>query len=506
MSEESPQNSWSPGALSRLFLGAFLLSLAFQSGARPVNDGYAAFVVAEGIVDDGEWDYYPGYSPGYSVLGPDGRAYGKFGLGMSLLMVPSLWTAKVLSLGVDDPTQSSVLQAIAHRVPLALMAALAFLLLAVWGRVWMSLSASHSLLLACGAILCTPAWVYFRVFYAEGMLTLAWIGTLVLTSSWRHHKSRTLLVFGGGLAGLGLLAKPIGLLLIAGGGLLLWEPGDRTKQLVRKWSWFVLGAIPPTVLALAYNWVRTGSLLGSTYTEGIDQFGFSTPIWEGLWGLLVSPGKGLVFFAPLALLGAYGWLRSPSRRVSWVVLGLSLSFLLVSSAWWAWHGGECWGPRLLVPVLPVLCMGVGFLPFRQITRRTFAGCIVVGGIVSLLGVAVPWQAHYDRVPYQSWAEAMHEAEPDAAVEVLGKDNLEHVHGEWRFSGIPSHAWLLVQRLGDQSLNPPWGSPVEEAQPYGLNTWVLWPEDHRGSFGALFFFLLLAGGIILGSRGVSLFVR
>ena len=55
---------WGQGALPRLFVGAFLLSLAFQSGSRPVNDGYAAIVVAEGLIDDGDWVYYPGYSPG----------------------------------------------------------------------------------------------------------------------------------------------------------------------------------------------------------------------------------------------------------------------------------------------------------------------------------------------------------------------------------------------------------------------------------------------------------
>ena len=72
----------------RIFWGVFLLSLAFQSGERPVNDGLTAFVVAESIAHDWDWEYYPGYSPGYSVIGPDGRAYGKFGLGMSVVMLP----------------------------------------------------------------------------------------------------------------------------------------------------------------------------------------------------------------------------------------------------------------------------------------------------------------------------------------------------------------------------------------------------------------------------------
>ena len=80
--------------------GAFLLSLALQSGGASRQRWMDSFCRCESIAHDLDWECYPGYSPGYSVEGPDGRAYGKFGLGMSVLLAPSVWVGRVLSLGI----------------------------------------------------------------------------------------------------------------------------------------------------------------------------------------------------------------------------------------------------------------------------------------------------------------------------------------------------------------------------------------------------------------------
>jgi hypothetical protein len=66
--------------------------------------------------------------------------------------------------------------------------------------------------------------------------------------------------------------------------------------------------------------------------------------------LLLSFGKGLLFFAPGLFLffpaarRALRPLRPFQRACLWVVAGL----VLVYGQWWAWYGGYSWGPRFLV--------------------------------------------------------------------------------------------------------------------------------------------------------------
>lgn len=489
----------------RLFLAAFCLLLATQSGSRPVNDGYAALVVAEGIADEGNWEYYPGYSPGYSVVGPDGKAYGKFGLGVSILMVPAIWVGKILSLGVDNPIHSALLQNLVLRVIPSLLGAATFFLLVLIGRRVLGLSATLSCLSAALAIVATPAWIYFRVFYAEGLLTLAFTGLIAMLAMNRNSSRALFPILLGVFAGLGLLAKPVGALLfpvaIAG---LFWTTASR-GQVWKKAVLFGVGALPMTGLALAYNWVRTGSLFGGTYTEGIDQFGFSTPLLEGLWGLLLSPGKGIVLYAPLVLLGCVAWCKEWKNPLVWVMGAFALPLFVISAVWWAWHGGECWGPRLVVPVLPVMALAWPVLVGRiRVWKPLAILAMTIGLSVQILGVLLPWQAYYERVPYTTWAESMHEAPQGSGLEALDKDNLKVIHQDWGHSPIRGHIWLLGQWIqGESTLaSAPWDGEFHKPEvDFGVDWWVSWPVENRDWLGFSLFGLLLLASATFVVEGI-----
>lgn len=81
---------------------------------------------------------------------------------------------------------------------------------------------------------------------------------------------------------------------------------------------------------------------------------------ESIVGLLVSPGRGLLVFTPIALLA--GWALIRAARSASMARGLSaaaLAHFLFISSWNEWHGGESFGPRLLTDMLPLLFF---FLP------------------------------------------------------------------------------------------------------------------------------------------------
>ncbi len=93
-------------------------------------------------------------------------------------------------------------------------------------------------------------------------------------------------------------------------------------------------------------------------------------------GLLASPGRGLLWFAPLALIG---FAASPRTRW-WLVAGGILQ-VLAMAAFFKWHGGQAYGPRLLSELTWIgvyLALGTDRVLPRALLAPAAAVTIVVG--------------------------------------------------------------------------------------------------------------------------------
>jgi hypothetical protein len=131
------------------------------------------------------------------------------------------------------------------------------------------------------------------------------------------------------------------------------------------WAWREkqLRVLAPLVLSgglwLLENAIRKGSALSTGYEtdhgfrtllpySGLT--GFSYPLFFGVPSLLISFGKGLLFFAPgLVLVFKRGFeaLRPVNDvLVLWLIYLAGL--VLAYGGWWAWYGGFTWGPRFLI--------------------------------------------------------------------------------------------------------------------------------------------------------------
>jgi hypothetical protein len=114
----------------------------------------------------------------------------------------------------------------------------------------------------------------------------------------------------------------------------------------------------PVVASLCYlNWLHFGSAF-ETGRGVMPEFwvrGFVAP-WAGLYGLTISPGKGLLWFAPLACAGAVAgailWRRPSLPWIARAMLVYLACRLLFLSARTDWHAGFCLGPRYMVMALP----------------------------------------------------------------------------------------------------------------------------------------------------------
>jgi len=188
---------------------------------------------------------------------------------------------------------------------------------------------------------------------------------------------------------------------------------------------------------------------------------------RGAWGLLFSPGKGLLLYAPPVLLALLAFApfvrRYPMEGL--VIAGLSLSYVLGYSSRRGWHGGLCWGPRYLLPVLPLMLLPVGALwawaadiAVRRWMLRAALGLVgLVGALVQLGGVAIYPANYYVNVL---------QVQP---LEGTAGDTLEHFYLDWDTFPIAGHLRLAVVRAhqlmaGEGASIPEGGVPSEPAEP------------------------------------------
>ncbi|HEX9037344.1 MAG TPA: hypothetical protein VF808_10180 [Ktedonobacterales bacterium] len=163
---------------------------------------------------------------------------------------------------------------------------------------------------------------------------------------------------GWGLAALGVANTPatiVGLAVVA-----------IQRMWARRAARHGLAVVAALALIAATNLLQRGSLTNTGYqtdygAHSLMPFagipGFSYPLLLGLLSVLLSFGKGLVFYAP----GLFLPVRKRMRRLIetgllssgvWTVytlwIGFTVGLIVVYSKWWAWYGGWFWGPRFFL--------------------------------------------------------------------------------------------------------------------------------------------------------------
>jgi hypothetical protein len=153
--------------------------------------------------------------------------------------------------------------------------------------------------------------------------------------------------------------------------------------------------ITPTLI---YNFVRMGSPLRPASTA--PQFhlitGLGGNVLQGLWGLLLSPNRGIFVFAPIFLLlfaipFAFRSFPLPARRllVSFGVVVVAYVLFIANLNNWGPLG---WGPRYLLPIVPILFFAVGMILVELWGKHkyTLIGLGLVSVAVNMAPALVNW--------------------------------------------------------------------------------------------------------------------
>jgi hypothetical protein len=312
----------------------------------------------------------------YTLPGRDGRTYSKYGLGQSLAALPLYlvglaWRAGT-GIGHAPRTAALLLNSL-------LTAGTAGLLLVMARELGCSTRTGVMLALAYG--LCSPAWVYTHTFFSEPLVAFLLTGAALALVRFDHRETVRWLALAGGALGFALLTRISAAAALPAFGVYVtmhWRAKrlplqSMVPQATAAAMAFGIGA----GLMIVYNLIR----FGNPFDFGYHTSNWQTPLLSGLYGLTLSPGKGILWYAPVVVLGLAGFLPFARRRLPEALLcaGVSAGYLLLHSVYTYWEGGWSWGPRLIFPALPFI-----LLPATSILGRRHQSRVAEFGLALLL--------------------------------------------------------------------------------------------------------------------------
>jgi hypothetical protein len=156
----------------------------------------------------------------------------------------------------------------------------------------------------------------------------------------------------------------------------------------------IVAAVVAALVVLPQLWLyhrATGHWVISSY--GSLGFTFASP---HVAGVLVSPQKGLFFYAPILLAAAAGFAWLPSGLRRWrvpAVLVLVVNTYIIAS-WWDWQFGASYGHRGFVDVYPIFSLGLAAVFMRVAVtppvRRAVAAAVVLLCALSMFQMLQYW--------------------------------------------------------------------------------------------------------------------
>ena len=370
---------------------------------------------------------------GATLDGPDGRHYTKNAAGQAVLALPWVAVAEFAAGALPFTEQRRVL---AVRFVVSFFnAAVTALLLAVFYLAVRALGVAVPGALDATLMLgfTTPLWVYSKSFMAEPLQALGLL--LALSGSARAALGETRHTWWAGLGVLIAVSVKLSMLPLALACLL-------PLTMARPITWPVPALMLVLALAghLVYNQARFGTILETGYGAQATLAAYSTPILTGLYGLLISSGKGVMWFAPALWMGIPGWVALQRAGAAHARIGLAITItcavtLALYSMFEHWAGDGSFGPRYLVPLLPLAFVPVAFfLHEAGRWRRALMAIIATAGLaVQVGGVAVYFGAQ------------MREAGDYPYTRALNDPGFMHAsHFEPRSSPILGHWRMLIR--------------------------------------------------------------
>jgi hypothetical protein len=358
------------------------------------SDPRYALLVSQSIIEhqtiklDAYKDKYEENNPPYNfdrdyrIHRRDGHYYYAYPIGTSVFSVPFVWVAtlmgKDMSIFEDDTATQSFISAV--------LCMLAFVIIYRICRCYLDMTASlviaiisvlgSSLTSTMGAAL----WSHdFAVIFVALSLWL-----LALYESGKINAINPFLL--GFLLFSAYFCRPTASIFII--VVLVYVYFRYREGFLR----LVITSLTLFLFFVAWSWLQYGQLLPFYYTLG-SKLTLSSNLGPALYGVLLSPSRGIFVFSPFFVLVVVGLLpffrRLRTRAMFWLSgVWFSLHVAAISS-WDQWWGGRSYGPRLLTEVVLALIL-ITVLLWREVsqisslrTKRIISAGYITLGILGI---------------------------------------------------------------------------------------------------------------------------
>jgi hypothetical protein len=377
-----------------VFLLALALYVATTGGSMATD--IMSYEVTKGIVEHGT------VAMSYNVYhmdahrGVDGRYYAPYGIGHAVYSIPFYALARLAGrwtgLAVGKP--EALLKAgfvMGSAVASALTVSIAFLF--SW-RLSTNVRAAVKTALTLG--FATLLWPYAKFGFSAPLATLCVLGgTYGIWVGARLDRPVMLALGGAGLGGALLVRHELALLCLPVGLWIMVESRHDWRRVVRRGLLAGLPVVAAVLVTIYYNEARFGNPLDAGYLR--DQTVAFGSFWVGIGGLLVSPGRSVFVYSPVMLAGLAA-LVALGRRDPKTTLLFAGEFLIVLcfySTLTHWDADRSYGPRYLLPVIPLLVLPLagwfaesGSITSRALQARLLTALVVLSVLVQIPGVLV----------------------------------------------------------------------------------------------------------------------
>ena len=407
----------------RAALALIVIVLAINLLTMPAEeypgDAHAVRIETTILLDTGKWAIPSEVAENFGERGQyfyqnsKGDWYPKYGTLNTLIYLPALWLERAVTgnLAIDSSSRLLFL----NLLNLILSAATALYLVLLARRYTRSNAVVAIFVLA--ALYSTFWWNYLRA------QTFEIYHTLFLLAFYYHfvsafdlqrndsnrRKSNAQLFIAAIFFGALCLCKTVYTALLPA-LVIIWalsktdsvSPVTRERR-DRPLLFFWLPACIFLCILAAANWSKFGSPLVTGYTQWEkESHPLQANVLPALWGFLFSPHHSVFLHFPILFFALAGWpsffRKHKPDAIAAAFLGITL--LLVNSMYLNWRGESSYGPRYLLPILPILSLPfIEYLTWLIERPNRIAKSLLGGGTIALLLYSFFLQVSVNSLPF-----------------------------------------------------------------------------------------------------------
>ncbi|MEY2479429.1 MAG: hypothetical protein QOI04_356 [Verrucomicrobiota bacterium] len=423
-------SSWRSVVVILLFVLA--INILSMPAERYAGDADATRVQAFTLLEIGEWNVTPqiaqifGERGQYFYENGNGKWYSKYGVLNTLIYLPALWLDKMT---LDDEARSSAGSVFALNLTNLVFSIATAAYLVLLARRYTKRAALIAIFVLA-SLYTTFWWNYLRTqtfeIYQTLFLLAFYYHFVTALSFYRQATNRRRdlhLLLAAIYFGALCLCKSVYVVLLPAivamlcrvelapsmsiYGASTHDSSSREKRFRRLPRQLLFFWLPIVILLsiLAFtNWIRFGSPFATGYTqwEKERQLFKLANLFPALWGFCFSSRHSIFLHYPVLLFALAGWpiFFTKHKLDALAIILMSASLLLVNSTFSNWRGESSYGPRYLLPVLPLLGLPfIDYISWIATLSNKLARAMLTAGTSAILAYSLLLQVSVNTMPF-----------------------------------------------------------------------------------------------------------